>query len=152
MAKKPTPKTTPKKERDAHADFIAALMDYGNVTQAAKVVDLDRSALYAKRRNDEAFAAVWDEALAIGIEALEDEAKRRAYEGWLEPVWHKGEQCGEVRKFSDTLLIVLLKAHKPEKYAERKQVTGPEGGPVQYEGSFSLPASIQELIKKVSGQ
>ena len=27
-------------------------------------------------------------------------------------------KVGTVRKFSDTLLIVLLKAHKPEKYRE----------------------------------
>ncbi|MDL2267193.1 hypothetical protein LJC46_04300 [Desulfovibrio sp. OttesenSCG-928-G15] len=152
MAKKPTRKSTPKKERDRYADFIAALMEYGNVSQAARHAGLDRSGVYAKRREDESFAAVWDDALAIGVEALEDEAKRRAYEGWLEPIWHKGEQCGEVRKFSDTLLIVLLKAHKPEKYAERKQVSGPDGGPVQYEGNVSLPESVQELIKKVSGQ
>ncbi len=52
------------------------------------------------------------------MSALEDEARRRAYDGWLEPVFHKGVKVGTVRKFSDTLLIVLLKAHKPEKYRE----------------------------------
>jgi hypothetical protein len=58
----------------------------------------------------------------LGVAALEDEARRRAYEGWEEPVWHKGVNCGTVRKFSDTLLIVLLKAHMPEKYRENIKI------------------------------
>jgi hypothetical protein len=37
-------------------------------------------------------------------------------------VWHKGIQCGTTRKYSDTLLICLLKAHHHEKYAERSKV------------------------------
>lgn len=118
MAKR-TGRTTPKKDR--HEVFLACLAQYGNVTQSSEESGLSRTQLYAKRREDAAFAEAWDKALEIGVAALEDEAKRRAYAGWEEPVWHKGEQCGTVRKFSDTLLIVLLKAHMSEKYAERQK-------------------------------
>lgn len=38
-----------------------------------------------------------------------------------------------IREFSDTLAIFLLKAHKPEKYRERYEHTGPGGGPIQFE-------------------
>lgn len=120
MAAKATQKATLKKER--HNKFLAALCVYGNVTRAAEFAGLDRAALYSKRKVDPAFAAAWDEAEALGVAALEDEARRRAYEGWEEPVWHKGVNCGTVRKFSDTLLIVLLKAHMPEKYRENIKI------------------------------
>jgi hypothetical protein len=47
---------------------------------------------------------------------LEDEAVRRAYEGVERPVFQGGKQVGVVREYSDTLLIFLLKALRPEKY------------------------------------
>ena len=114
MAAVKTEQKTPKKV-DV---FLASLAENGNVMQAAKKAKLSRTQLYNKRKADEAFASAWAEAEALGVAALEDEARRRAFEGWLEPVFHKGQRCGTVRKFSDILLIVLLKAHKPEKYRE----------------------------------
>jgi hypothetical protein len=67
------------------------------------------------------------------VTALEDEAHRRAFDGTLEPVFHQGDECGTVRKYSDTLAIFLLKAHAPDKYREssRMELTGANGGPVQ---------------------
>lgn len=109
---------TPEKK----GEFLSALSEYGNVTQAAAAIGVHRPLLYYERNKDGSFAEVWDEAAAIGAARLEDEARRRAVEGWLEPVHYKGERTGEVRRYSDTLLIVLLKAHHPEKYRERTDV------------------------------
>jgi hypothetical protein len=33
--------------------------------------------------------------------------------------FYEGVDCGHVRKYSDTLMICLLKARRPEKYADR---------------------------------
>ena len=119
MAAKKTAKKTTKKEALSKDDvFLLALAEGGNISRAAKRAKLSRTQLYNKRKADANFARVWDEAEALGVSALEDEARRRAYEGVLEPVFHKGVKVGTVRKFSDTLLIVLLKAHLPEKYRE----------------------------------
>ena len=101
--------------------FLSALAEYGNVTQAADKAGVNRVYLYEVRAEDKAFKKEWEEAARYGALRLEDEARRRAIEGWEEPVWHKGMECGTVRKYSDTLLIVLLKAHHPEKYAERNK-------------------------------
>lgn len=141
MTAKTTTKTTRKKDR--HNIFLAALGSYGNITRAAETAGLERTALYNKRKADPAFAKAWDEAEALGAAALEDEARRRAYEGCEEPVWHKGKQCGTVRKYSDTLLIVLLKAHHPEKYADRSknEHTSPDGSmtPTEIRVTFVSP-------------
>ncbi len=41
-------------------------------------------------------------------------------EGVEEPVrWYKGEAGGMVRKYSDVLLIFLLKGLRPDKYKDR---------------------------------
>lgn len=122
---------------EKRAEFLAYLSDCGNVTQSAEKAGLNRTYLYQVKKEDELFSAAWKEAERIGALRLEDEARRRAVEGWTEPVWHKGEMCGAVRKFSDTLLIVLLKAHHPEKYAERQKV------------DQTVSVSLAEKMKKV---
>lgn len=139
-AAKPTDKATPKKKDEI---FLATLAECGNVTRAAEAAKLNRCHLYRRRNDDPAFAKAWDEAAAIGVAALEDEARRRAYEGWKEPVYYQGEECGTVRKFSDTLLIVLLKAHMPDKYQERQKV--------EHSGSIDLAGAIEEARKRAAG-
>jgi hypothetical protein len=130
-AKQANKPLTPKKLQR----FLALLSEYGNVSRAADEAGVHRVHMYQVRARDEEFAADWDEAARIGAARLEDEARRRAVEGWDEPVWHKGIQCGTTRKYSDTLLICLLKAHHPEKYAERSknELTGADGGPLTVE-------------------
>lgn len=113
--------------------FCAALAETGIVARACKAVDISRVTAYEWRNEIPEFAAAWDKALAIGVTALEDEAHRRGFEGVDEGVYHQGVLVDTQRKYSDTLAIFLLKAHKPEKYREnsRMELTGANGGPVQ---------------------
>jgi hypothetical protein len=99
--------------------FLAVLCDTCNVTKACEAIGERRATVYEWRKVDPDFATAWDEARAIGAEALEDEATRRAHDGVDEPVFYKGIETGSVRKYSDTLLIFLLKGAKPEKYKDR---------------------------------
>ena len=71
----------------------------------------------------------------IGADALEDEAVRRAVDGVDEQVFYQGKACGVVRKYSDTLLIFLLKGRRPERYRDRSShATGvPYNGPMTFE-------------------
>jgi hypothetical protein len=102
--------------------FLELLATFGgNVTKAADACDLSRMELYRTRWEDDELARRWDEAVKIGTAALEDEAMRRAHDGVEEPVWHQGQQCGVVRKYSDTLMIFMLKA-RDDKYRDRQQV------------------------------
>lgn len=123
-------KLTPEKM----ARFLEVLSDTANVSAAAKKIRMSRQYMYQVRGEDEEFAAAWDEAVKLGTAALEDEAVRRAKDGTLRPVFYKGEKVGTIREYSDTLLIFLLKARDPDKYADRvkKEVTGAGGGPVQH--------------------
>ncbi len=113
--------------------FCAALAETCNVGRACAAVGISRMTAYTWRKDMPDFEAAWEDAMQAGLLALEDEAHRRAFEGTDEPVFYKGDECGSVRKYSDTLAIFLLKAHAPDKYREntRMELTGANGGPVK---------------------
>lgn len=102
------------------AIFLSSLIETGgNVSRACLVAGIARQRLYEWRTADPLFAAAWDEAVEAGTDELEEEARRRAFSGVEEPVFYQGDICGTVQKYSDTLLIFLLKGRKPDKYRER---------------------------------
>lgn len=117
MAKKPPTNTRKKKEER----FLAHLSEVPNVSRAAKISGFDRSDAYRKRQQDESFAAAWDDALEKGLDAMEDEAIRRGCEGYEEPVFHKGEQVATIRKYSDNLMMFMLKGRRGDKFKDRFQ-------------------------------
>lgn len=114
--------TDPAKIRVWQAAFITALGTNGNVTDSARAAGVDRPHAYAVRDKDPVFAAQWKDALYRASDVLEAEARRRAVEGFEEPVYQGGVRVGAIRRYSDNLLITLLKAAKPEKYRERHSV------------------------------
>ncbi len=125
--------------------FLTQLELTGNVRMACAVARVERSTVYKARWQAEAergaaeqetdatkaalkifddFAARWDRAMEIACDRLEEEAWRRGHDGWLEPVFYQGEATGAIKRYSDTLLVLLLKAHRPEKYRERFENMG----------------------------
>ena len=97
--------------------FLQNLANTCNVSRSCRMAGVDRSDMYKLRKADPYFAEAWVGALEMGLEALEDQMHRRAFEGELITNQH-----GTYRKYSDTLAIFLMKAHKPEKYSDRYRV------------------------------
>lgn len=128
---------TPKKR----AAFLAELAQRGNVSDACAAADIGRTTVYDWRADDATFAADWDAALDQAADTMEREAFRRAVDGVDEPVYGSlgqglgSGEVGRIRKYSDTLLIFLLKAARPEKFRERteQQHTGAVNVKVTYE-------------------
>jgi hypothetical protein len=112
----------------------------GNVSRACDAVSIGRQTAYDWRGEDEDFAAAWDEAVEAGLDDLEQEARRRAFEGLTQKKFTKGgqpiidpvtqEQYFE-RVYSDTILLRLLSAGRP-KFRERSD-------------SFNLNMTAEEL-------
>ena len=69
------------------------------------------------RKEDPVFAAAWDEAEEKAADVLEAEARRRAVLGVPKPlgkvVRDDDGQPIAIRRYSDTLLLALLRAHRP---------------------------------------
>ena len=99
--------------------FLENLAQCGNVTRAAESVAVSRVYFYLLAQENEEFKEKMNQARALGIEWMEDEASRRAFNGYDEPVFQQGVQVGTVRKFSDQLAMFLLRGNKPDKFKER---------------------------------
>ena len=56
-------------------------------------------------------------------EHLEREAWRRAHDGIAEPVFQHGKQVGTIQRYSDNLLMFLLKARAPDRYGTKVDVS-----------------------------
>jgi hypothetical protein len=100
--------------------FIKALSKTGNVTKAAALARASRTRIYERRRVDPVFAAAWEDAEEVAADRLEDEARRRAVEGVPEPLVSAGKLVRDddgqpiiIRRYSDNLLLALIKARRP---------------------------------------
>ena len=108
---------------------MEALAETGNVTAAARVAGTSRTRAYQLRKTDAGFAAAWDEAEQVAADKLEAETWRRAVEGVEEPLVSGGKLVRDdngqpiaIRRYSDQLLIALLRAHRPDKFRDRAAV------------------------------
>lgn len=99
------------------ADFLEYLSETGNIGEAARHAQLSRKQVHQARR-DPNFARLFEEAHDLGVQAIEDEAVSRATKGTIEPVYWKGRRVGTLRKKSDLLLMLILKAKRPELYRD----------------------------------
>ena len=116
--------------------------------RSALKAKIARSVVYARRAEDAAFADGWAEAERIAVEVMAGEAHRRAVDGTLRPVYQGGKKVGQVREFSDVLLIFLLKAHDPKyRDAGKVVVAGDPAAPVKHEhsGTVTVTGRVDEL-------
>jgi hypothetical protein len=100
--------------------FLAALAETGSITAAVAEVGTSRTRVYELRKVDPVFAAAWDEAEEMAVDRLESEARRRALEGVPELLVSAGKlvrddagQPVSTRRYSDQLLLALLRTHRP---------------------------------------
>lgn len=99
------------------ARFLQRLARSWCVHDAANFAKVSYATAYRHKKKDERFRNRWHEILNVRYaERLEATARRRALNGWREPVFYQGEMTGSVRKFSDALTIFMLKANLPTKY------------------------------------
>lgn len=104
------------------AKWLEAFDRLGTVFQACKETGVGRSTVYEWRQKDEGFAVAWADVEEATTERMEREAYRRSVEGVQREIYHQGQVVGEERQFSDTLLIFMLKARRPEKYRDNIKV------------------------------
>jgi hypothetical protein len=120
--------------------LLAKLAQGYSVAAACRAEKIGRTADDGWRQADPAFAARADAAIEEGTDRLEDEARRRA-------TLKDGA--------SDTLLIFLLKARRPETYRERHAIehTGAGGGElvIRYVNDWRAPLAPPPPASNPSG-
>jgi hypothetical protein len=135
-----TPKKAITQNRDWREPFLLALASSGNISHACSEAGIDRKTAYNRKRDDAGFRARWSDAINEAADLLELEARRRAHDGVNEPVVFQGEVAGQwvdeggetcqkgtpgarfvpltIKRYSDTLLIFLMKGTRPKKWRE----------------------------------
>lgn len=102
--------------------FLGELAEGWSVTRAAELAGIARQRAYELRQADPEFAKAWDDALEVGTDALRDELRRRAVEGWDEDTFDgDGKLVRRVRRLASNDLIAELKRRDPA-YRESAQV------------------------------
>lgn len=125
------------KRTDTREDrFLTVLRETCNVSEAAKAAGVGRRTVYEWRDADTAFRSSWDEAEQEAADKLEREAWRRAVEGTDKPITFQGAITATYKEYSDRMLELLLKAHRPEKFKERVST--------EHTGALSLTVSSED--------
>jgi hypothetical protein len=115
--------------RERQERFLKALAETGIVSVAVEIAGTSRTRVYELRKRNPAFAKAWEEAEERAADALEAEAWRRAVVGVQEPLVSSGKVVRDddgqplaIRRYSDALMIALLKARRPDRFKDRAVV------------------------------
>lgn len=114
-AAKPTAKTKAKRESwttEKKQDFLANLAATANVRASIRATGMSESAVYRLRQRSPDFRAQWGVALREGYARLELMLLERAMNGTKKPVFHAGQQIGQIIEYSDRLALTLLSVHR----------------------------------------
>lgn len=101
------------KNRKKRAVLQAILYTGGNLSKAIEVTGVARASHYKWMKHDPVYTAVYDKQYRRSITILETEAIRRAIDGVAEDVYHNGMVVGSKMKYSDNLLMFLMKQRDP---------------------------------------
>lgn len=135
---------------DQRQDFLDNLSRTGVIAEACAASGIPRSAVESWKRNDPEFVAAFEEALEDAADTLESEATRRAVQGVTRrKALGSGDKMEIVEEVhhSDALLMFLLKARRPDRFADRSksEISGPGGKPIETNDT-SAALRVQALL------
>jgi mannose/cellobiose epimerase-like protein (N-acyl-D-glucosamine 2-epimerase family) len=130
-------KRTPQKD----GKFLATLAKTADVTASAKAAGYSRRSVYEWREYDEKWREDWEDAWHRGVDAMEEEARRRAIDGVNKAVYHKGKIVGYEKVYSDNLLMFMLKARRPDRFRDNSSIeySGKDGTPLEFKVNLVSP-------------
>ena len=132
-----------------HQAFLSSFAQHGNVTVAAKAAGINRSTAYRAQRLDPEFAMAWQEAYEEACDLIEAEALRRATRGTTKGIYYKGERVATEQEFSDTLMLAMLKGHKPDKYGDKITIkVKPEWLTVLEEAGVTAADVLENFVQR----
>jgi len=121
--KKPSLSKTPEQWEEIFVKLFDSIGRTARVIHSCEQSGISYEELLRRRHADPAFELRFQQAYDKGIEALEEEAVRRAFTGVEKPVFYRGQQVATLTECSDALIQFLLKGNKKAKFADRSEVT-----------------------------
>ena len=120
-------------QKRRQAAFLEAYITCATITHAARIAKISKQTHYDWIAVDKEYQQAFAEAEIAATDALIQEARRGAVQGVEEPIFYKGEVVKTVQKYSDNLLMFLIKGALPEVYRERYEFSGGPK-PIQFIG------------------
>ncbi len=137
--------------RKGAREFLAALREYGIVSLAVQAAPFSQATAYRWRSDDPAFRKAWDDAVDVSTDRLVREAWRRASEGVKHTWTDKNGQEHTEYKYSDNLLMFLIKARRPQQYRDNATIEHTFEGPRLLVGPREIPTLPQPGPSKHEG-
>lgn len=126
--------------------FLSWLRLGATPSRAAKECGLGRTTVFQWKDKDPNFRAAWEEAMQTGTDRIEDEATRRAVDGYDRPVFQQGECVGFVREYSDDLMKFILMARDPARFSKNGQTGVPAGAEINFTFNFGGSNQIKGKV------
>lgn len=99
--------------------FLEAFRQCGTISRAAKAIGISRDTVLNWRKQDAEFEDQFINADSDIADELETHAIERATIGVRKTIFFRGTGVGETFEKSDTLLMFLLRARRPELYRDK---------------------------------
>jgi len=111
---------------DRQEQFLELIRGGASGREAARRIHISPTTAYNLYNSPDgaAFRQAWDEAARVTDIVLEDTAFDRAVNGQEEIVYHQGRRVGVRWRYDNNLLMRLLRARNPLKYAPLSEIEG----------------------------
>lgn len=139
---------TPEQRKKKQQIFLKLYRECANIKASCKAAGINRSTFYNWRDRDPAFAAQLSEAEKDADDTAEAALYDRAIKGVESYVVSNGrvvyldDKPLKERKYSDSLLTLLLKARMPEKYKDKQHV--------EHSGGIDITGARDSLMGKLA--
>jgi hypothetical protein len=121
--------------------FLEAIAKVGNISEAARLVDINRASHYdwlSDADGGKAYQQAFEDAMEQFADLVRETVKNRAIFGTQHEIWFKGVMVGYRYEYSDRLLELQAKAKCPE-FREKHELTGPNGSALKIEVVTGVP-------------
>jgi hypothetical protein len=115
----------------AQKRFLQTFAEVGTIREACRQANVGRRTHY-DWMEDPAYRAAFEDAKEDAVDGLVEECRRRARDGVEEPVFYLGQQVGAIRKYSDSMLMFLIRGWRPDTYREQWK------GELQHTGALAV--------------
>jgi hypothetical protein len=143
--------------------FLVALRKGESVLAACRLVGISNRTAYNHRQSDPEFAVHWELARRMARLPLELVAFERAVIGTAEPLSLGGGRTATRRRYSDSLLRLLLQGEHPRKYGRaaaakadrkwlKKQVAKQVAEALATQPSESAPPAVRVVNPPINGK
>lgn len=136
--------------REKRQTFLDMLAVTCNVGLACAATGMSNAGVYALRRRDPEFAALWRDALLMGYDRLEERLLRRAGAGVNDVEFGTGD--GPEEPLDAELALNLLRNHRPTVEGRRKRPGGPVQRISREEAQAALSKRLDALEKRLKAE